>query len=295
VTLPAPENDTVEAFRVDLYQLYRRAGRPSHEEMARASGRPPVLFAFLSAAGLPHWDEMTAFLTGTGNHAPAVMNRWRRRWVKLGGRSLQTAAGTQPEDWLGEEGGSHRAGPIRLAQVASTPSEFAEALERLRRAANVSYSQIALPGVLTKSTAHRMATGDTLPHRRDALLRFVMACGVTEAEADAWWAIADRIRSGEPAKDQPEQATLLTVGARAEIEQLQAEVLRLKVDKQLLEADNRKLLETLNITLRGFRTVHAEVAARRLRDLNLGLDVPGVLEFQPMIRPGATGEYRIAG
>jgi hypothetical protein len=249
--------------------------------MARLSGRAPVVFAFLRAAGLPRWDELTAFLTGTGNHAPATVNRWQSRWVKLGGRSLPAASdGTQPEDWLGEEGGSHRAGPIRLAFAATTPSEFAEALERLRLAANVSYAEIAQSDVLTKSTAHRMATGDKLPRRREALVRFVTACGVTDAEADDWWAVTERIRRGAPATRQPEQATLLTVGARTEIERLQAEVVRLKVDNQLLEADNRKLLDTVNITIRAFRTVSAELTALRRRDQYIGLDEPGVLVGQ---------------
>jgi hypothetical protein len=202
MTTPSHE---VEVFRAELRELYVAAGKPSPQAMAQASGRPPGLFAFLNAPGLPAWDQVTALLTATGNHAPATVVRWRRRWARLDkqprrpapdGRSAPGSAAR-----LREPGGDHQTGPVNQALAASNPAEFAGALNQLRLAAGMSFGEIARrkKGILSKSAAHRMATAeDTLPLRREALAAFVRACGGTEEDALAWWAVAARIRRGDP-------------------------------------------------------------------------------------------------
>jgi hypothetical protein len=315
VTTPSFPRDAspVEVFRFDLLQLYYRAGRPSFQEMSRASGRPPVLFGFLNGPGLPGWDEVTALLTATGNRAPSVVENWRRRWARLDGQRRRPAkerpdheelTETQSVAQVRDEGGGHQAGPLNTALAASTPGEFAAALEQLRLAAGVSYGRIAKwnPGVLTKSTAHRMATSDKLPHRRVALVGFVRACRATEAEAQAWWSIVQRIRRGESPlrRDRaiPAADLLRARGTRNTVSE---------VDR--LRAENAELRQMLDSAVRAFRVINAKLDAALAETVAPAPNgVVETLKTVPVPRPRAairdepavtyhadTNSYRIAG
>lgn len=205
----------IEQFRRDLLQLHHYSGKPSPSEMATRSGRTPELFRFLGGSGLPRWDEVTALLTGTGNHGQA--DRWHRRWVRLGGQRRQAlgqagepASADPPHQWPAEADRSgaeaagsapvpmHKAGPIALALAATTADEFGEALEQMRLVADISFAAIEriAQGSLSGSTANRMVHG-FLPVRKQALDAFVRACGRADEE-DQWWDCAQRVRRGDP-------------------------------------------------------------------------------------------------
>lgn len=211
--MTTPVGQGIERFRQDLLQLYHYSGRPTPAEMATRSGRAPELFRFLGRAGLPRWDEVTALLTGTGNHGQ--VEQWHRRWVRLGGQRRQALAQADepapadlPHQWPAEadrlEAGEpapvpmHKAGPIGLALAAATAEEFGEALEQMRLAADTSFAAIgrSAQGALSKSTANRMVHG-FLPVRKEALDAFVRACGRADEE-DQWWDCAERVRRGDP-------------------------------------------------------------------------------------------------
>jgi hypothetical protein len=195
-------------FHTDLLTLYRRAGAPDADTMARRSGRPATVFGFLRVPGLPAWDEVSALLTAIGRAGDAA--RWRHRWARLDGKRRRDSPPNTAMDaakavitltaGAGED--KHRSAPLNKALSASSPGEFAEALTQMRLTAGVSYADIERISkrTLTHSTAHRMTQGLALPRKREQVIAFVTACGGSLEEGHTWWEMAQRIRRGEPAR-----------------------------------------------------------------------------------------------
>jgi hypothetical protein len=217
----------VEAFNRELRLVYNRAARPSIEDMARRSGRPVGVFAFLrSPSVLPSWDQVTALLTGTGSHSdPSVVARLRQRWARLAGQLARQRASRPEADTAPDRsaGPGHAVGSLNAVMAAGTAREFADALEQRRLYAGLSYQALAkaTSGVVSKSTAQRMTTQGRLPARREALAAFLKACHATDHEIQIWWEAVERIRYGQPPTIRPSNPGLL--GATIDVTQYFAE------------------------------------------------------------------------
>lgn len=290
--MPAADqpHDSVRRFRANLMELYRRAGSPTPEEMARRSLQPPGVFLlFLASSDLPTWEDMTSVLIGIGE--AGQVRHWRRRWEVLSEQqrlaktkpAIARTAGSGSIDGVQKDvvitdvfvartpdGDSrfvtksvevdrHRAGPLNAALAASTPAEFGEALRLLQLDAGLSVRAIEKKTlrVLKKSVVDRLTKGERPPTPGQARV-FAQACGRSSEEAEAWEDIADRIRRAEPSTWQHSAipaAELLALGG--EQEDPRDERIR------TLERENEQLRVLLDSTVRAFRAVNGDLTLAR--------------------------------
>lgn len=87
--------------------------------------------------------------------------------------------------------------PLALATAASTPKQYNQALDALRRSCGLSYQEISAntAGLLPKSTAHNLCTRETLPSRTEQIVQFVLGCGQDRGQAALWVARWEQLRA----------------------------------------------------------------------------------------------------
>jgi hypothetical protein len=193
----------------DLRQAWMELGRPSAQELAKATGLDPQSFHFLlkKPDSIPS-KKAVAALAGLVND-PHKYN------LHLGGerianivrlkddlenavkqRTIQTGSSSQSK----EDEAETRL--LRDALTARNLATFVKYLKKLREVRHVSFSDIAAAtdGKIAKSTANRIVQSGSRPSSDEQVYHFVRGCGVRESEARVWKQAFHAARSAEQAQ-----------------------------------------------------------------------------------------------